>query len=151
MIPHRGANRNSTLCPSQLYSCLWLVSQHLVTIADNEFQSQPCLAICYTHNETLEQSDAMICMLGSKRTQSQCWEWEVQSQLDTPSVTQFSAPGDHCRQWIPISALQLSQDNLLGNLSMLSSITSGFLNAKCGGMPIFFTRYTMAADTEKHN
>ena len=34
---------------------------------------------------------------------------------------------------------------------MVSFDTSGFLNAKCGGMPIFFTRYTMAADPEKHN
>ena len=35
---------------------LHLKSQQVVTIVDNEFQSQPCLTIQYTHNETLEQS-----------------------------------------------------------------------------------------------
>ena len=49
-VPNFQTKANSApFCDSIARTCL-------MTIADNEFQSQPCLAICYTHDETLEQS-----------------------------------------------------------------------------------------------
>ena len=64
--------------PVKVYHHLSLNSQHAFTIVDNEFQSQPCLAICNTCNEMSEQSSCCG-MDASNQTHTHTWcgKWEV--------------------------------------------------------------------------
>ena len=77
------------------YLHLWLKSQLVVTIMDNESQSQPCLNIYYTSDDTIEQSSCcgldvqtqtltilllFYCQISGPWCQSYPWAW-LKSQL----------------------------------------------------------------------
>ena len=78
----------------------------VVTIVDNEFQSQSCLTMNYTHDEALEYSEAILSWgfthqnahhLGVK-------SWDIKPKL-SPPMTPNPACDDHCGQWIPIKTM----------------------------------------------
>ena len=92
--PNLGGNWKPQ-CQNCQHPCL--KSQLGVIISKDEFQSQPCLTIYYTHDETLELTSC--CEMGAHSQTHPILVWNMGTSMPklSPSMSLKSAWGDHSR------------------------------------------------------
>ena len=84
---------------------IWLKSQGAVMSIHNEFQSQPCMTIHYTYNETLEGSSCCEMLESIQTCLILVWKVGVDLATFVPTHDSKTVCGDHIRQSIPFSTL----------------------------------------------
>ena len=79
--------------------------QLVVTIVEAKFQSQSCLTIHHTYDETLEGSSCCEALESVQTHLILVWKVGVCLATFVPTHDSKTGGGDHFRPWIPISSL----------------------------------------------
>ena len=66
----------------------WIKNRAAALVVDDEFKSQPCKTIYYTHDQRMECWVALNCPNQSKLTQSWCEKWARTNPTLTPPLTE---------------------------------------------------------------